>query len=170
MSTARFTTLDLPPKYQSFLRGYFQCNDVVFSFPRESRSNWLPSVLKECLWYPPNGFNPKRDCDFGINTFMIEIPESSYRDPDTYFYVSKTANRTFVKKVKDFFSVRFSEEMTDLRSCGIKGPSAVEIFMDRYKIEVDHEDAIKRAYSRFISNTYNKNYRNKLKKDPISTR
>lgn len=168
MSTARYTTVNMPKKLQYFLRGYFECNSVVFSFPRESRANWLPGVLRECLWYPPSEFNPVRDCDFGDKTFRIEIPENNYRDPDTYFYLSKTANKEFVKKVEEFFTVRFNEEMTTLRANHIKGPSAVRLFMDRYKMPVEFEDAIKRAYSRFINNTYNKTYRKKLKKFSVS--
>lgn len=162
-SSGQYTIVSMPEEFQEFLRKYYDCYDEVFSFGRASRTNWLPTILRECLWLPPEGYHPLRDSDFRERTFKIHINSDKYRDPNTYFYVSPLANKELVKQVDLFVYTRFAEDMSELRSMGLKRNFSVARFMERYEISEEHREAFERFYTRFINRVYKETHKAKKK-------
>ena len=161
MSSGIYVNISLDPFLQAFLRGYFRNDDIIFSFPRESRKNYLPGVLKFCVDYPPADYEPR---NFGKTEFKIELPQWSDKDPFSQNYLSKRANIEFENAVKEFYYPIFYANMNEARSVGLRGPSAVSIFMDRYKIPEDFSDRLKRDYTRFCNYIAGRKHLEKRKK------
>lgn len=165
--TGIYVTIRLDPFLQQFLRGYFECDEVVFSFPRQSGKCWLPIALKAALWYPPRDYKP---LSFGEETFRIEIPEMKDKDPDYHNYISHRANSEFSRAVRLFYnSVAYS--FFDEAKCARYGPKAIiSMFIDRFSIDTIFEDRVARDYSRYNLNMRVKKFRKKFKKLPTSMR
>jgi hypothetical protein len=160
MSSGVTVTISLDPFLQHFLRGYFECDSLVFVFPRISRKNYLPISLKETLWYPPKDFRPGEPLE---NAFEIELPTMDDKDPFSMNYISPTANAEFEKQVTKFYYSRFYEFCDDKRAAHFKGPSIVNLFMDRYRLPADYSDRLKRDYSRYQQFMNNKLWKQKKK-------
>lgn len=161
--TGRYTTVKLKPLLQDFLRGYFQCHELVFTFPPSSRKLWLPCILQESLSKPPEDYIHS-PADYGESTFHITVPKSDFCDPDVHTYMSGRAHQHLVSRIEDFFRVRFNEEMTRLRALNIKKNYAVTRFMEQYEISLQHEDALLKQYSRYLNNMHQTKWRKKTKK------
>lgn len=165
--TGIYATIHLDPFLQQFLRGYFECDEVVFSFPRQSGKCWLPIAFKTALWYPPRNFKPRT---FGAETFRIEIPEMKDKNPEFHNYISERSNTEFCQAVRSFYySVSYS--FFDEAKCARYGPKAIiSMFIDRYSIDAFYEDRVARDYSRYNLNIRVKKFRKKFKKSPTSVR
>ena len=159
--TGIYVTIRLDPFLQQFLRGYFECDEVVFSFPRQSGKCWLPIAFKTALWYPPRNYKP---LSFGEETFRIEIPEMKDKDPEYHNYISERANAEFSQAVRLFYnSVSYS--FFDEAKCARYGPKAIiSMLIDRYSIDAIYEDRIARDYSRYNWNIRARRLRKKLRK------
>lgn len=159
-----YASVSLDPFLQYFLRGYYECDDHVFSFPRASRKNWLMLAFKSALWYPPKNYNPLQKLE---NEFRIEIPEMNDKDPTVHNYISASASREFEKSVRTFYTAQAYPFFDEMRGANFKGPSIVTMFMDRFSIPVEFEDAIRRDYSRFSQMERNKTWKTKKKKTTL---
>lgn len=148
MSSGIYVTISLDPFLQSFLRGYFRNENIVFSFPKESRKNYLPGVLKLCVDYPPENFNPKH---YGDREFKIELPAWGDKDPNSQNYISERANAELEKAILDFYYPIVYSEFQKARAVFLKGPSAVNLFMDKYNIPEEFRDRLLRDYTRFCN-------------------
>jgi len=158
--TGIYVTIKLDPFLQQFLRGYFECEEVVFSFPRQSRKNWLPIAFKAALWFPPENYKPQT---FGDYTFRIEIPEMNDKDPASHNYISERANTEFTRSVIMFYSGVIYSFFDEMKSANYGAKSIVALFVDRYGIDIRYEDRIARDYSRYKNMTAAKKYREKVK-------
>ena len=165
--TGIYATIKLDPFLQQFLRGYFECDEIVFSFPRQSGKCWLPLAFKAALWYPPFHYKPQ---SFGDWTFKIEIPEMKDKDPMSHNYISERANDEFCQSVKLFYNSVAYAFFAEARIARYGAKSIISMFIDRYSIDPAYEDRVARSYSRYNLNTRVKKFREKAKKIPTSMR
>jgi hypothetical protein len=163
--TGIYVTIRLDPFLQQFLRGYYECNEVVFSFPRQSSKCWLPLALKTALWFPPLNFKPQT---YGEETFRIEIPEMKDKDPDYHNHISDRANMEFCRSVRSFYNSVVYSFFDEAKHAKYGAKSIVSMFIDRYQIDAIYEDRVARDYSRYNLNLRVKKFRFKNKKLPIS--
>jgi len=155
-------TIRLDPFLQQFLRGYFECNAIVFSFPRQSRKQWLTIALKAALWYPPENYKPQT---WGEETFIIEIPEMNEKDPLSQNYISERANAEFTRAIKTFYEGVVYQFFDEMKVARYGAKSIVALFVDRYGINDKFEDRIARDFSRYNNTIRNKKFREKDKKN-----
>lgn len=163
--TGIYVTIRLDPFLQQFLRGYFECDEVVFSFPRQSGKCWLPLAFKTALWYAPRDFRPKT---YGDETFRIEIPEMKDKDPEYHNYISDRANSEFGKAIRSFYSSVAYSFFDEAKYARYGPKSIISMFIDRYSIDPVFEDRVARDYSRYNLNLRLKSFRKKAKKVPTS--
>ena len=148
MSSGIFVTIKLDLFLQSFLRGYFRNNNIVFSFPKESRKNYLPGVLKLCVDYPPAQIQPR---DLGESEFKIELPLWADKNPYSQNYISERANVEFERAIADFYYPIAYSEFQEMRAVNLKGPTIVNLFMDKYNLPEEFRDRLLRDYTRFCN-------------------
>lgn len=160
--TGIYATIKLDPFLQQFLRGYFECDEIVFSFPRCSRKFWLPIAFKAALWYPPENYKPQ---SFGEETFKIEIPEMKDKDPSSHNHISARANQEFVSAVKFFYDSVAYSFFDEMKYARFGAKSIITLFIDRYSIDPAFEDRIARDYSRYNNTIKCKTFREKIKKN-----
>lgn len=152
MSTGIICKIKLDPFLQEFLRGYYQCNNTVFKFPREDGAKLyvdelgVASYFKYLLKPAPADFKP---IDYGNYTFMIEVPKMDMKDPFYCNYISEKGQRLFEAKIHRAYRFQFHDEMEKHRSAGWDYKDCIELFMDDFNIMDKHTDRLTKDFQRW---------------------
>jgi len=144
MPSGIYTTINLDPFYQEFLRAQFCQNDPVFTFPK---GHDLVIRLERYLTVPPVNYKP---VTYNNNTFRIEIPYMEHKNPQVHFFMSDRKQKMFAAKVKDFFREIFHEEIRKHRSRNFSKNEAIICFMEDFMISEQYEDRLVKAYNRYM--------------------
>lgn len=155
MSTGYYISINLDPFLQRFIKGYFNCYEIVFEFPK---GEYLVNSLKVLLSPMPEEYKQRTY----ENEFRIHIPKSA-KDPYTYNYLSATAELMFCKKIRDYFVTVFRERMAELRRAKYEKKESIIIFIDENKLLVDDFDRLAKDFQRWTNALNNKSYRKRRK-------
>ena len=165
MSSGISINIKLDRFYQQFLRGYYNCSEPVFMFPRASKKDYLPFALIPLLWYPPEHYKLE---DFGDDNFRIFIPEMHDKNVYSMNYISENSLRIFSEVVEKFYFARLYQEFDELYIGGLGPHQTVDVFMEKYKISEDYRDRLLKNYTRFYNWHHQKKYRKHYVKKSIS--
>lgn len=167
--SCRYIIVRLHPLYQQFLKGWFDCFEPIFSFPK--RHDLLMALgtytQKKPIDYIIKASNQKDD-----HEFMIELPWLEHKNPDTYNYLSENALTHFASNVRSYYRLQFHLRMSDLL---IKKPlikaefkfdieACIDIWMEENFIDPAHRETIMKEFQRWRKNERQRKYRHKKRK------
>jgi hypothetical protein len=161
MSSGIFCTIKLDPFLQEFLRGYYNCNSIVFKFPREDADELhLAKKFNDLFDNPPRDFKP---FIFGNWEFRIEIPYQVHKDPFYFNYLSIRTMQILSKKVFDAWRDDYYDFIREKRSKGWHNyKDIVELYMEARRISPEYYDRLIKDYQRWRTIKNNKTYQQKL--------
>lgn len=156
MASGIITTVKLEPFYQQFLKTHFECNELVFTFPK---GHDLQQRLTALLIKNPH---PHAYLDYGKYTFRIELYTVSSKDIRQHNYISETASSIFASKVRDFYSMIFHEFYAGLYK-KFTHKEIVYLWIEKYNFSESAYDRIERDARRYRKKNYNQTYYQKQK-------
>jgi hypothetical protein len=155
MYSGVYVTIRLDKFYQDFLRSYFSCNDLIFSFPRgEELSFRLVRLMKK----PPEGYIPGKNMS---NGFHVSIPKDDDKDPYSFNYLSERGQIIFIEHVRKLYEMVFHESMNKYLHEGFEKKECLEIFIDQYDLSCNYIDRITKDYQRYVHRKICQKYRKK---------
>ena len=101
-------------------------------------------LLKWFIFLNNNYIIEKKD-----NEFHIHLPKNNDRNPYTYNYLSKTAERVFMSKIRQFYEMVFHERMCELRNAGYQKKECVELFIDENNLKIEDYDRLIKDFQRW---------------------
>ena len=144
MPSGIYTTINMDPFFQEFLRAQFNQWDPVFTFPK---GHDLLIRMERYLTAPPSDFKP---IAYGNETFRVELPWMEHKNPSVHFYMSDRKQKMFSARVRDYFREIFHEEIRKYRSKNFNKNEAIICFMEDFKISEQFEDRLVKAYNRYM--------------------
>jgi hypothetical protein len=164
MASGIITTVKLEPFYQQFLKSHFECNELVFSFPKEHD---LQSALNLLLTK-----NPQKNTylDYGSFTFRIELVYLKTKNIRYNNFISERASSLFASKVRNFYGMIFHEFYSSLYR-SFKHKDIVYLWIEKHGFSESSYDRIEREARRYRKRNYDRTYlaKKKLKNVKQST-
>lgn len=160
MSSGIFCTIKLDPFLQEFLRGYYNCANLVFKFPREDADELhLAKKFNDLYDIPPVNYKP---FNFGEWEFRIEVPYQDNKDPFYCNYLSKNTMEILANKVFKAFRDDFYDFIMDKRAKGWEEyKDIVLLYMECRRISPQYFDRLIKDYQRWRNIKKNKKYQQK---------
>lgn len=156
MASGIITNIKLDPFYQKFLKQHFECDELVFTFPK---GHELQKRLNSILTKNPH---PKTHPDYGKNNFRIELFYSSFKDIRQQNFISPLGCSIFAAKVKDFYNMIFHEFISE-RYRHFNHKEIVYLWIEKYNFGEEAYDRIERDSRRYRKKNYNQTYYQKQK-------
>lgn len=162
MASGIITTVKLEPFYQQFLKSQFECNELVFTFPK---GHDLQTALTLLLNKNPYG---NAYPDYGTQSFRIELYYSRTKDIRIFNYISERAGNMFASKVHEFYGMVFHEFYAKhYRTFNHK--DIVYLWLEKNRFDESHYDRIERDARRYRKRNYDQTYLQKKKLNTVKT-
>ena len=147
MASGVICTIKLDKFYQAFLRNYYECNDIVFHFPREDSDKLgIARMFRTLLITPPLDYKP---VEYGDNKFLIEVPEQHDRSSFYYNYLSQRRIVIFVKYIESSFKFFFHLKMMEYMNEGHSIKNSIILFMDEHQLDSIYTDRLTKDFQRW---------------------
>lgn len=146
MASNVIITFNLDPFYQTFLRAFFDQNDLLFEFPKRHEFNILLEFLT--MKQPAT---PKKT-EQSEESFHVRLQNMEHKNVMVYNYISMAGRKMFVRKVEDLFRLVFHHHVDEaIHKVGLRKKDAIHSFMEKYlMIEFDSGRLVKN-YQRYES-------------------
>lgn len=165
MASGIFINIRLEVFYQRFLRGYFNNNNIVFTFPKRSAYKWN-ELLHWLVNYPPANLKIK---DYGEENFRVELPWAEHFDIQSRNHMSERSQEIFRRQVRSFYlntMFAFIDELVHKQKLTKK--DAMDRFMEMHQMADLNDDRVKKEVQRYrqriITDYYNRNSGFRMKK------
>lgn len=158
MSSGIYVTIELDKYKQDVMRGIFDHQEVIFSFPDCKKTDYfkMKYLLYELLQKTPVNDKLKFIAPFHIEVpnINLEIPDEQKhmrKDPFAYCYLSDTARMVLDLHIDNTvqYYVRNYFKKYDL-DCG-SSKQSILMTMTKLNISTEHFDRMIKEYSRFKS-------------------
>lgn len=156
MASPIYVVLRLEPFYQLFLRSYFNCENIIFEFPKKGNFN---NLLAHLVLKPPRENSPAKKPASEYD-FKVALPYMEHKDVFCYNYISNYSMHIFQSKVHIFFKLIFHTEMDiSVHKLKLSKIQSVRIFVEKYNLNVDNQERLVKGYYRYEKRLLNEYYK-----------